>query len=404
MKIKIEKLVYGGSGLGRLDNGKVVLVPHTIDGENITICDIQEQNKASIGVIESITERSYYRVEPPCPYFYHCGGCQYMHIAYAHQLAIKKSILCSQLERLGGISKLDISDTIPSPDHLAYRNHVQFHIDKDGRPGFQRARSHEIIPIEKCLLLEDTLNDLLHTIVLDPSSGITRMSIRDDAIGTPVLALSGETVNPPSFEIDFPLNVVYRGPAGEMRLSGEAFNQFDIGGKTFQVSSASFFQTNRKVAERLIELLLEHIPREINTILDCYCGVGLFSAFLAERTRRLIGIETSETACSDFAVNLDCHDHVELYQGSAEDILPHLEIKADLVVVDPPRAGIAPAAMKAIIGMRPTRIAYISCDPSTLARDLKILTSAGFNIVTIIPLDMFPQTYHIETFVLLTRD
>lgn len=404
MKIKIEKMVYGGSGLGRLDNGKIVLVPHTIDGENITIRDIQEQNKASTAVIDCIDGKSDFRVEPPCSYFYHCGGCHYMHIAYAHQLTIKKSILCSQLERLGGITKLDISETIPSLNQLAYRNHVQFHIDKDGRPGFQRARSHEIIPIEQCLLLEDTLNDILHTMVFEPSSGITRMAIRDDAIGTPVLYLSGGTVNPPNFEIDFPLNVIYRGPAGEMRLSGESFNQFDIAGKTFQVSAASFFQTNRNVAERLIELLLELIPMDINTILDCYCGVGLFSAFLAERTRRLIGIEASESACSDFAVNLDCHEHVELYQGSAEDILPRLEIKADLVVVDPPRAGIAPAAMKAIIGMWPAQVAYISCDPSTLARDIKILQSAGYHIENITPLDMFPQTYHIEAFVLLAMD
>lgn len=401
MKIAIEKQIYGGSGLGRLDNGKVVLVPFTIDGEEIDIREIQEKSKTSEAIIEKILTASKHRIEPPCPYYSQCGGCQYQHIQYDHQLFIKKQILSSQLERLGGIPGTVVADTIPSKSEYGYRNHVQFHIDKDGRPGFQQSRSHDVILVQKCLLLEETLNRILETLMFEPESGIVRVAIRDDYIGTPVLYLSGETKNPPNFEIDFPLNVIYRGPVGEMLLSGESFNQFEILGKSFIVSAASFFQTNRFVAQRMIELLMERIPQINKTILDCYCGVGLFSAFLADRAEKLIGIESSLSACEDFAENLDRYDHVDLYQGNVEDVLPGLRISPDLVVLDPPRAGIAVPAIKTLTEMRPGTIAYISCDPSTLARDLKIFCSTGYKVDSVIPLDMFPQTYHIEALTIL---
>ncbi len=245
------------------------------------------------------------------------------------------------------------------------------------------------------------LNLLIGKLVFEPESGIERVAFRDDGIGTPLLFLTGESMNPPDFEVDFPLNVVYRGPAGEMMLSGISYNQFDLLSKTFQVSARSFFQNNRLVVKKMVQLLLEEIPNENHSIIDCYCGVGFFSAFLAERAEHLIGIESCESACNDFAINLDPYDHVELFQGNAEDVLPELDIHTDLMVIDPPRAGIFPKALNAIIKMRPLRIVYISCDPATLARDLKTILQNGYHLEKLIPIDMFPQTYHIESMAFL---
>ena len=252
--------------------------------------------------------------------------------------------------------------------------------------------------------MEEPINQLLKTIQFEPEAGIERVSVRDDGEGTPLLFLTGSSNNPPEFEVDFPLNVVYRSQAGDIVLSGGGSNQFSIRGKEFQVSAGSFFQTNNEIAEKMAEVVeqLAEITSS-SLVLDCYCGVGFFSKFLAEKAERLIGIESSEDACNDFAVNLDEFDNVELYQGTAEVILPHLDIKPDLVVVDPPRAGIAPSAMKALMKSRPNQIIYVSCDPSTLARDLKILTASGYAIDSITPVDMFPQTYHIESITNLKR-
>jgi 23S rRNA (uracil1939-C5)-methyltransferase len=404
VEILIEQQIYGGAGLGHLSDGKVVLSPFTIESELVSLEEIYEKNNTQTAIPHEILRRSEHRIEAPCPYYGICGGCQYQHIKYQHQLTIKREILNSQMERLAGLKHLPIEDTIPSKNSMAYRNHVQLHLDPDGHPGFQKALSHEVIPVEKCLILEETLNELLKTMAFEPSSELERVAIRDDQVGIPLVYLNGKSNNPPEFEVDFPLNVVYRGPAGEILLSGDGYNLFEIKGKSFQVSSGSFFQTNRDIAGAMVDLLLKRTPENNDVIMDLYCGAGFFSSFLAERTGKLVGIESSESACNDFAVNLDMHDHVELYQGNVEDILPELDVHPDLVVVDPPRAGIAQKAIKSLMNIQPARLVYISCDPSTLARDLKFMHNAGYMVESMVPLDMFPQTYHIETMVFLMKD
>jgi 23S rRNA (uracil1939-C5)-methyltransferase len=402
VELKIEKMVYGGSGLARINNDKVVLIPFTLPGETVTAENLIEKNGIQTGIPKLITQKSAQRLTPPCPYYTQCGGCHYQHIEYAYQLEIKQSILCEQLERLGNISHPPIEKTVPSPNMFGYRNHVQFHLDTAGKPGFQKAQSHDVIAVDQCMILETPLNALVQSLIFEPDSGLTRIAIRDDGQGTPLLYMSGETNNPPEFEVDFPLNVVYRGPAGEMSLSGDDINVFEILEKEFQVSAGSFFQTNREIAEKMVKYLSDKVHLTKNsTVLDCYCGVGFFSAFLAEKAGKLIGIESSESACNDFVVNLDQFDQVELYEGNVEVILPALDIHPDLAVIDPPRAGIAPAAMKALIKACPAQLVYVSCDPSTLARDLKTLVSTGYQIDSITPFDMFPQSYHIETMVFL---
>ena len=404
MDIKIRQMVYKGNGLANLEDGSIVFIPFTLPGETVTVESLYDRNGVRTAFPEKIVTTSSDRVTPECPYYGLCGGCQYQHINYPAQIEIKRAILVEQLERVGSLKNISVNPVVSSSRQFAYRNHVQFHLDPDGKPGFQKALSHDVIAIDKCLIVEEPINQLLKTIQFEPEAGIERVSVRDDGEGTPLLFLTGSSNNPPEFEVDFPLNVVYRSQAGDIVLSGGGSNQFSIRGKEFQVSAGSFFQTNNEIAEKMAEVVeqLAEITSS-SLVLDCYCGVGFFSKFLAEKAERLIGIESSEDACNDFAVNLDEFDNVELYQGTAEVILPHLDIKPDLVVVDPPRAGIAPSAMKALMKSRPNQIIYVSCDPSTLARDLKILTASGYAIDSITPVDMFPQTYHIESITNLKR-
>ncbi|NMB54135.1 MAG: class I SAM-dependent RNA methyltransferase [Leptolinea sp.] len=403
MELRIDQLVYGGSGLARTEDGRVALIPFTLPGETVEIESLTYKNNIYTSFPSLIKVAHSLRVNPPCPYYMHCGGCHYQHMTYDAQLTTKKIILMEQLGRIAGNVQTVVENTTASNKTFNYRNHVQFHLDSEGKPGFQMASSHDVVPVTNCLLLEDSLNALLPSLSFEPHTGLQRIALRDDGMGDPLLFLTGNTINPPEFEVDFPLNVVYRGPAGDMILSGEGYNVFSMLGREFKVSAGSFFQINRSIAEKIINLLLQVVDQEqYPTILDCYCGVGLFSAFLAERTNRLIGIESSEDACADFTVNLDRYDAIELYQGNVEVVLPNLDIHPGLVIVDPPRAGIAPAAIRALIKCHPRKIFYVSCDPSTLARDSKILTGSGYQIDSITPLDMFPQTYHIETVTVLS--
>ncbi len=405
MNLTIEKMVYGGSGLSRMADGKVVWIPFSLPGEIVRVESILENRGTFSAWPEEIIKPGIGRVTAPCKYYQECGGCHYQHAAYQAQLLIKQSIVAEQMMRIAGGMKAPIRETVPSGNIFNYRNHVQFYVAPDGKLGFQRALSHDVIPVDTCLLLENPLNELLRTLNFDAETGLQRVAIRDDGIGTPTLLLSGDSPNPPAFEVDFPLNVIYRGPAGDITLSGEASNIFTMLEKTYRVSAGSFFQTNREVAEKLVSYLLENVKiAPGSTVLDCYCGVGFFSRFLAEHAARLVAIESSEDACDDFVVNLDMFDNVELYMGNVEAVLPGLDIHPDLVVVDPPRAGIAPAAIKALINSRPLQIAYISCEPSTLARDVKILMDAGYRVDEITPFDMFPQTYHIETMVIMSPE
>lgn len=189
-----------------------------------------------------------------------------------------------------------------------------------------------------------------------------------------------------------------------MVLAGDDGLIFEVLEKPFRVSAGSFFQVNLEQAAAMVQYLLGRLPLgKETTLLDVYCGVGLFSAFMAPRVGRCVGIELSQSACEDYAANLDDCDNVELYIGAAEDVLPALELKADIVLVDPPRAGLERLALDAIAALAPAVLTYVSCDPSTLARDVKRLIAAGYELKEVKPFDLFPQTYHVECVAILGR-
>jgi 23S rRNA (uracil1939-C5)-methyltransferase len=219
-----------------------------------------------------------------------------------------------------------------------------------------------------------------------------------------LVVLESQGQEPIEFDLDLPLSAVLQGPGGEIVLSGDDFTIIPILEFPFVVSAGSFFQTNTEVAALLVEHLLAVLPLEKDTIcLDVYCGVGLFSAFIAPHVKQVIGIESHPSACEDYLYNLSSFENVALYDLPAEEVMSELGINPDIIVLDPPRSGVSKKVLDSLVGLNPELIAYISCDPATLARDIQRLSRQGYSLEESTPFDMFPQTFHIESVNLLRR-
>jgi 23S rRNA (uracil1939-C5)-methyltransferase len=235
---------------------------------------------------------------------------------------------------------------------------------------------------------------------VEPIPGVERISLRMGAGEDAMLILESSDPLPVEFSIeDLVVSVIQVGPTGSIVLAGSDHIDMEVSGRRFQVSASSFFQVNTNQAQTMVTYLLDHSALEADmTVLDVYSGVGLFSAFLAPKVKRLVGIEISPEACEDFSNNLDEFDNVELYEDSADNVLRQVKFNPDMIIMDPPRAGLGTKTVEGVLGQGVTRLAYFSCDPATLARDGKQLTAGGYSLVGMTLIDMFPQTYHIESF------
>jgi 23S rRNA (uracil1939-C5)-methyltransferase len=409
IRVRIEKLVYGGDGIGRLPDGRAVFVPFVLPGEVVEVELRQQERHFARGFVTNLLEPSPERIQPRCQHFGTCGGCHYQHISYPAQQKFKLAILQDQMQRLGGFSTLPMSGITVGSDPWNYRNQMQFHPTPQGSLGFMDQEGKTIVPIQECHLPTEGINALWQQIDLEPESGLTRITLREDSFGELMLVLEGSDALGPELSLDLPVSVCYLKPDGRsLTLAGQDQLDYQILGRQVSISPESFFQVNLEVAEKMVEHVLAHLPQKpaLNT-LELYAGAGLFSLFLAEHSRELIAIENSPSACYDFANNLDAYDNVRLYEGPVEHVLPALESELpplDLVLLDPPRAGLHPKARQSLEKLRSREIIYVSCDPSTLARDLKHLCTAGYKLVDLHLFDMFPQTYHMETVAILQRE
>ncbi len=406
-EISLEKLTYGSEAMGRLPDpqtgtrGRVVFVPFGLPGELVRVRLTQEKQNFARGELLEVIKASPDRIEPKCKHFGTCGGCHYQNLPYEKQLKAKTEILRDQLQRIGKIENPPVKPMVASPLEWNYRNHMQFHLADDGKLGFINSNGNSTFPIEECHLPEAGLNNIWHELRFDPNMNIERISLRCGQGDELMLVLESETDETPELEIEADISVLHVYEGHPIVIAGRDHIFFNILNRDFRVSAASFFQVNAKMAEKMVEYLLVKLPAASSaTLLDVYCGVGLFSKFLASRYARVIGIESSPSACEDFGFNLDEFDNVELYEGITEEILPALVGQVDNLthlIVDPPRAGIEKHTLDAIIKIKPQIIAYVSCDPSTLARDAARLIHGGYRLVEVTPFDLFPQTYHIES-------
>ena len=401
--IRLDSLVYGGDALGRLPDGRVTFVPFALPGETVRVRLLEEKRAFVRGELLEVLQPSAERIAPCCAHFGTCGGCHYQHLSYQAQQAAKNAIVREQLQRIGGLVDPPVQALAPSPEAFYYRNYVQFHLTSDGRLGYNRSHTEQVFAIQECHLPEAPINHLWPQLDFEAIPGLERIGLRLGAGEDVQLILESNDPEPPEFSVEeLPISAVHLGPAGPLVLAGSDGVTMEVLGRPFRVSAGSFFQVNRPMAEGMVKHLLSHIPdyqplTSKTLLVDAYCGVGLFSAFLAGQVGKLVGIETSPSASDDFVVNLDEFDNVDLYEAAAEDVLSSLDLAAGVILVDPPRAGIEPRAMDGLLAIKAPLLAYVSCDLATLARDAKKLVSGGYRLEQITPFDLFPQTYHIET-------
>ncbi len=405
IEVELLRHTFGGSSMGRLPDGRAVFVPYALPGERVRVELTEEKRGFARARLVEVLKTAPQRIVPRCRHFGVCGGCHYQHLSYAQQLQVKTEVLREQLERIAGLSNPPLETIHPSPQEWNYRNTVQFHLDDQGRLGFEEMGSNRVVAIEECFLPQPPLDELWRQLDFEAGLGIERVGLRVGADEEALLTLEGAPLALPALEVNLPISAVHLSPAGSIVLAGEDWLPMQVNGRVFRVSAGSFFQVNTAQAGAMVTYLQEALPLDgETTLLDIYCGVGLFSAFLAERAAGCIGVEVSPSACDDYAVNLDGLDQVALYMGTAEEVLPALQLSGKVVaVVDPPRAGLDRRALDALVALRPAWIAYVSCDPATLARDLKRLVGQGYRLERVKPFDLFPQTYHIESISLLRR-
>ena len=400
-EITLDKLTYGGEAMGRLPDGRAVFVPFGLPGEFVRIQLTQQKQSFARGELLEILKASPDRIEPKCKHFTQCGGCHYQSLPYEKQLAAKTEILRDQLQRIGKIEDPPVKPMVASPLEWNYRNHMQFHLTEDGKPGFINAKGNSVFPIEECHLPEANINNFWPELQFESKMNLERVSLRSGENDELMLVLESDTEETPEIEIEADISVVHIYEDHPVVIAGQDHFFINILRKEFRVSADSFFQVNTKMAEKMVAHLIPRLPVSQSIILlDVYCGAGLFSKFFAPQYAKTIGIESSPSACEDFGFNLDEFDNVELYEGIAERILPALagQLTQPIhMIVDPPRAGIEKHAIDAILKIKPQVIAYVSCDPSTLARDAAKLINGGYRLVEVTPFDLFPQTYHIES-------
>ncbi len=393
-EVTVEKLVYGGDGLARLD-GRVVLAPYVLPGERIRA----EVEREKPGLVRARTlevmEPATGRVEAPCPVFGRCGGCHYQHAEYGQQVAAKAAILAEELRRVGKMEPPVEIATIAGPP-WGYRNRVQLHVD-GGKLGYRQARSHRLCGVAACPIASPRINESIETL-----NGMLRDARWPRMVRTLELFTDERQVQLNVLETERPVAKRFFEWCGE-RMAGLVDGALDYEGR-FRVSRNSFFQVNRFLADRLVEAALE--AAEGQTAFDLYAGVGLFAPALARKFQQVTSVESGSGAVRDLQYNAERaglgNIHVE--QRTVEEFLQETAQSADFVLLDPPRAGLGKAVVRRLSELGPKQVVMVACDPATLARDLGGMVAAGYAVERMTMIDLFPQTYHMEAVVALKRN
>ncbi|MCJ7519941.1 MAG: 23S rRNA (uracil(1939)-C(5))-methyltransferase RlmD [Anaerolineaceae bacterium] len=396
--LKIQSLVYEGYGLSRLPDGRAVFVPFVLPGETIQARIIEEKKGHAFAELVTVVDRHAQRITPRCGHFGVCGGCHYQHIPYRLQLEYKRAIFIEQLQRIAHLDMPKITKVIPSTEEWGYRNTLQFSLSAGGKLCFADFYNNQPFEVRECQLPMPEIGAFWPQIEFERGTQLERVEVRQNNDGDLMLVLRGSEKELPEMETEALASIVHLSGADQVVMAGYDHLVMRMLGKDFRLSASAFFQTNLAAAKVLVKAVGEAVVNSgFRSIMDVFCGVGLFSAFLAENADQIIGIESSPSACDDFAVNLDAYNNVSLYQGKAEQIIPSIKEKPDCMIVDPPRSGLKREATQAIIEKSPRMLIYVSCNPSTLAREAKYLIEAGYQLESSTLVDMFPQTFHIES-------
>jgi 23S rRNA (uracil1939-C5)-methyltransferase len=402
LQVHVSGIAHGGDALARYE-GKVMFIPYALPGEEVLVELTEERASYSRARVVEIITPSPDRVEPRCPHYGTCGGCQWQHIAYERQAALREEVLRSQLGRIAHLSSVLVRPTLLASDPWCYRNHVQLHLDEGGKLGFMGTDGRTVVPITECHIMHALLWDAFVGLEIDFPE-LETVSLRAGiATGEQLVILESAGALAPAIEVDVPISCVLLLADGTpVTYVGNSYVTERVASRSLRVSATSFFQTNTSQAEQLVHAVEEYLdPQGSECLLDLYCGVGTLGLALAGKVSEVIGIDSNEAAIADANFNAEGMNNVTLIEGDAGEALPSIKQPVDLAILDPPRQGASSECLAALTTLTVPRIIYVSCDPATLARDVGRLEQSGYQLVEVQPIDMFPQTYHVEAVALL---
>ena len=437
--VTIEGYGEGGMGVARID-GRVVFVHGALRGEKCRVLILKTLKSVAFAKVLEVLESSEARIKPDCPYFPRCGGCTYRHMSYEEELRLKKQRVQDNLARIGG-SDVVVEEILGAQDTLRYRNKAQYPVSKDGAVGFYRARTHEVIECEHCLLVKpeadaaaEALREYMQSCRVagyDEKTGrglVRHLYIRSNAAGESLICVlvngdklpkedrlvtllrdacpkcTGIVLGTNTKKGNVILGDRYRTLWGSDRLEDT------LCGKTFRLSVPSFYQVNRAQAERLYAKAIEFAGLTgQETVLDLYCGAGTITLALSDHAKKVLGAEIVPEAIDDARENAVRNGvkNAEFFCGDASDVAKKLvreNLRPDVITVDPPRKGLAADVVESIAEMQPQRVVYVSCDSATMARDVKLFAALGYKARRACTVDLFPRADHVETVVLLSRE
>jgi 23S rRNA (uracil1939-C5)-methyltransferase len=437
MQLRMEKAIYGGAGLGRAPAdagelaGKAVFVPLALPGELVDATVSSNRRGYITAGLERVLEPASFRIQPGCVYYQRCGGCHYQHSEYAAQLEMKRAILAETLSRAHVTAPAEIRTLAAEP--WGYRNRIRLHVTTEPVPAlcYREAASHRDLAVDHCPvaapILQQAIGALTRRLQAMPELAARLREAEFFATGDESALLMSLFPHGPlaqkelgslcdSLQQELPALRGARASSSNAHPAasapgaawGDPALDYAVGGRSYRVSAGAFFQVNRFLVAPLLEAVAA--GRSGGLAWDLYAGVGLFAKALAEQFERVIAVESSPLSTPDLRKNLRGGDH----QCVSADALQFLRAQTarkqrqdkgipDLIVVDPPRAGLGADSCKLLASARPRQIAYVSCDPATLARDLRALQLAGYRLTALTLVDLFPQTFHLETVAVLER-
>ena len=388
LELRLGEFDARGESASEID-GAPAAVTGGIPGELVRAEVVKVFPERVVLQVVDVIEPSPDRVEPPCPYYSSCSGCQWQHVSYRRQLEDKARRVERALAGYENLRRAEVQPTLPSPAHYGYRNHARFTVGKRdgnaGKAGFVNATTRRFLQVDRCLLMDEPINGVLERLQ-GHLHGMSQVTVRS-GVDTGSMLIQ-PAFNPPWPDLE----------------TGQSHYEEAVASASFRVASSSFFQVNTPQLANTVDLMTRSLGlsgKEL--VVDAYCGVGTFTVLLAPVSGRVTGIEESASAVADARLNATGLDNVEFIEDRTENVLRKIDEPVDVLILDPPRRGCAPEAISAAIELGPARIAMVSCEPDAMSRDLAALCESAYTLDAVYPIDMFPQTRHVEALAILSR-
>ncbi len=417
MRCYVDGISHAGEGVARAD-GKATFIPFAIPGETVDVKIIEEKKNFQRAQLEKIITPSPDRIDPPCPYFSQCGGCSYQHISYPRQLELKRQVVQDSLKRIGRID-IKVNPVVGMENPWQYRNKVEWHTGAESGQltmGYYINDSRVLMGIDSCLLISREMQEYSQYIKehLDELKipADCEVIVRQSSSNQEMMLIF---IGTGTSEIDFAkmlnyreLSSIYSIDQGITRLHyGNQSLTEKINDLEYEISPLAFFQVNHSQMIKMMEIIKDYAHlRAGDNVLDAYCGTGSIALALADKVHKVVGVESFKTSIKNAKRNAFKNNitNCKFIKGACEEIIPNLEENFDVVILDPPRAGCKAELIQAVTDKSPRCIIYVSCNPATLARDLAIFNNAAYTVDQVQPIDMFPQTGHVETICLMSKE